>query len=127
MWNDFKSVAHIYPFVDDRVISVKQENFDWDNDGKIVVVSRYKQGIKVPISNEDDWKSSEFLIDQQEKNSSLDFQFHKAQDALVKNNNVVVVIRNQYGEAMPFFSSPIGGVPVYIPNTSKMKLPPKKK
>ena len=55
MWNDFKSVAHIYPYIDTGIVSIKQSNFDWDNDGKILVVSRYKQGIAVPISNEDNW------------------------------------------------------------------------
>ena len=35
-----------------------KRNFDWDNDGHILVVSRYKQGIMVPISNEDEWVES---------------------------------------------------------------------
>ena len=45
MWNDFKSVAHIYPYIDTGIVFIKQSNFDWDNDGKILVVSRYRQGI----------------------------------------------------------------------------------
>jgi hypothetical protein len=126
MWNDFKSVAHIYPLVDTGVIFIKQSNFDWDNDGKILVVSRYKQGIVVPISNEDDWASSKIPIEPAEVNSSLDFQFHKRQGALVKNNNVVVTLENQRGDALPFYSSPIGGVPVYQPKTSITKITPKK-
>jgi hypothetical protein len=126
MWNDFKSVAHIYPLVDTGVIFIKQSNFDWDNDGKILVVSRYKQGIVVPISNEDDWASSKIPIEPAEVNSSLDFQFHKRQGDLVKNNNVVVTLENQRGDALPFYSSPIGGVPVYQPKTSITKITPKK-
>ena len=113
MWNDFRSVAHIYPYVDTGIVSIKQSNFDWDNDGKILVVSRYKQGIEVPISNEDNWKESTIPIEPAEENSSLDFQFHKRQGELVKNNNVVITLENQRGDAMKFFSSPIGGVPVY--------------
>ncbi len=93
MWNDFKSVAHIYPFVDTGIVSIKQRNFDWDNDGNILVVSRYKQGIPVPISNQDDWKESTIPIEPPEINSSLDFQFHKKQGDLVKNNNVVVTLQ----------------------------------
>ncbi|MBO7523736.1 MAG: hypothetical protein J6T30_07790, partial [Bacteroidales bacterium] len=54
-------------------------------------------------------------IEQEEIGSSLDFQFHKKQDAVVKNNNVVVTLQSQRGDALPFFSSPIGGVPVYQP------------
>ncbi len=126
MWNDFKSVAHIYPYVDTGVVFIKQSNFDWDNDGEILVVSRYKQGIEVPISNEDNWVSSNIPIEPAEINSSLDFQFHKRQGELVKNNNVVITLKNQRGDGIKFYSSPIGGVPVYIPKTNITKIPPKK-
>ncbi|HLN55084.1 MAG TPA: hypothetical protein VK207_03770 [Bacteroidales bacterium] len=126
MWNDFKSVAHIYPYIDTGIIRVKQYNFDWDNDGKIMVVSRHKQGYNVAVSGEDNDAQSDILIDPSEVNSSLDFQFHKRQGELVKNNNVVITTKNQRDETMPFYSSPIGGVPVYVPNTTYMKIPPKK-
>ena len=126
MWNDFKSVAHIYPFVDTGIVFIRQSNFDWDNDGKILVVSRYKQGVEVPISNENVWESSNIPIEPAEVNSSLDFQFHKRQGDLVKNNNVVVTLKNQRGDALKFYSSPIGGVPVYIPKTNITKIAPKK-
>lgn len=116
MWNDFKSVAHIYPYIDTGIVSIKQRNFDWDTDGKILVVSRYKQGIGVPISNEDDWVEHVIPVEPQEVGSSFDFQFHKRQGELVKNNNVVVTLENQRGDALKFFSSPIGGVPVYQPS-----------
>jgi hypothetical protein len=126
MWNDFKSVAHIYPYIDTGIISVKQSNFDWDDDGKILVVSRYKQGVPVPVSNEDNWTNSVIPVEPDEVNSSLDFQFHKRQGELVKNNNVVITTKNQRDEAMPFYSSPIGGVPVYVPKTRIVKITPKK-
>jgi hypothetical protein len=113
MWNDFKSVAHIYPYIDTGIIFIKQSNFDWDSDGKILVVSRYRQGIETDISTEDNWIFKQIPIEPEEINSSLDFQFHKRQGDLVKNNNVVVTLENQRGDALKFFSSPIGGVPVY--------------
>ena len=116
MWNDFKSVAHIYPYIDTGIVSIKQRNFDWDDDGAIIVVSRYKQGISVPISGQDNWVESVISIEPQEVGSSLDFQFHKKQEKLVKNNNVVISLQNQRGDALKFFSSPIGGVPVYQPS-----------
>lgn len=122
MWNNTKSIAHIYPYVDTGVVSIKQRNFDWDDDGVMLVVSTYKQGISMPISNEDDWKESKIPIEQAEIGKSLDFQFHKKQDYLVKNNNVVVTIENQRGDALPFYSSPIGGVPVYQPRFSYRKI-----
>lgn len=117
MWNDFKSVSHIYPYVDQGVAKIRIRNFDWDNDGQILVVSRYKLGTPIKqISSEADWKQESIVVEPEEVNSSMDFQFHKAQDALVKNNNVVVTIQNEYtNEALRFFSSPIGGVPKYQP------------
>lgn len=124
MWNNFKSVAHIYPYVDTGVVYIRQRNFDWDDDGNILVVSRYKQGIEIPISGEDNWQESRIPIEDQEVNSSLDFQFHKRQGELVRNNNVVITLESQRGDALPFFSSPIGGVPVYQP---KVKITPVKR
>ena len=125
MWNNLNSVAHIYPYVDTGVIFIRQRNFDWDDDGNILVVSRYKQGIPVPISNEDNWVESRIPIEPAEVGKSLDFQFHKKQNALVRNNNVVVALENQRGDALQFFSSPIGGVPVYQPATVIRKIPKK--
>jgi len=125
MWNDFRSVAHIYPYVDTGVVYIRQRNFDWDNDGNILVVSRYKQGINVPISGEDHWTESRIAIEPAEVGSSLDFQFHKRQGELVKNNNVVITLENQRGDALQFFSSPIGGVPVYQTSIQVRKITPK--
>jgi len=115
MWNDTKSIAHIYPYVDTGIVSIKQRNFDWDDDGAILVVSTYKQGVPLPVSNEDDEKISVIPVEQAEIRKSLDFQFHKKKEYLVRNNNVVVSLENQRGDALQFFSSPIGGVPVYQP------------
>lgn len=126
MWNEFKSVAHIYPYIDTGIVFIKQTNFDWDIDGEILVVSRYKQGIETEISGEDNWVSKTIPIEPAEVNSSLDFQFHKKQDELVKNNNVVIKLENQRGDALKFYSSPIGGVPVYRPITKYYQIPKKK-
>jgi len=126
MWNDFKSVSHIYPYVDSGIVSIRQSNFDWDNDGKIVVASRYKRGVEVQVSGDDNWVTSTVPIEPAEINSSLDFQFHKRQDELVRNNNVVIRLQNQRGDALRFYSSPIGGVPVYNPRTSITRIPPQK-
>lgn len=118
MWNDMENIAHIYPYVDTSCIFVKQINFDWDDDGYIRVVSVVRKGQLQAISNEDDWAESKIKIYDEELNSSLDFQFIKKQTALVRNNNVVISVENQYGELLPFFTIPIGGVPVYKPSIS---------
>jgi len=113
MWDDPKEVSHIYPFVDDRAISVKLSNFDWDSDGFIRTVSVARKGQLSKVSSEDNWVEDEFKIFDDEKNTSLDIQFIKRSNPPVKNNNVVVSVRNQYGELLPFFVIPIGGVPKY--------------
>jgi hypothetical protein len=112
MHNDYEEVAHIYPYVEEGTISVKISNFDWDYDGNIVVISVARQGREVKISGEDGWADDELRVQDEEIDSSFDFRFVKSRP-LVKNNNVVVNVRNQRGETMPFYTIPIGGVPKY--------------
>jgi hypothetical protein len=113
MWDDPSQVSHIYPYVDDRTITVKLSNFDWDADGFIRTVSVVRRGQMSPISNDDNWIADEFKILEEEKNTSLDIQFIKKKSPPVKNNNVVINVRNQYNELLPFYVIPIGGVPKY--------------
>lgn len=113
MYDNPTEVSHIYPYVDDRTISVKLSNFDWDSDGFIRTVSVARKGQLSKVSAEDNWLDDEFTIFDEEKNTSLDIQFIKRKTPPVKNNNVVVNVRNQYGELLPFYVIPIGGVPKY--------------
>jgi hypothetical protein len=113
--DDQKHVCQIYPFVDDRTISIQISNFDWDNDGIIRIFSVAKNGILCDVSGEDNWVIREFPIVAEEKNSTVEIQFIKNQTVEVRNNNVVVIVRNQYGISLPFYVIPIGGVPVYSP------------
>jgi len=110
-----KHVCQIYPFVDDKTISVEISNFDWDNDGIIRIFSIAKNGILCDVSGEDHWTVRQFPIVAEEKNSTIEIQFIKNQSIQIRNNNVVVAIRNQYGISLPFYVIPIGGVPVYNP------------
>ncbi|NBC83378.1 MAG: hypothetical protein GVY19_08340 [Bacteroidetes bacterium] len=121
MHNDPNEVSHIYPYVDDRTLTIKLSNFDWDNDGFIRTVSVARQGQMSKVSGEDSWVEDEFKIMDEEKNTSLDIQFIKRKNPPVKNNNVVVNVRNQYGELLPFFTIPIGGVPKYKYNIGVKK------
>lgn len=115
MHNDNDEVSHIYPYIDENTVTVKITNFDWDDDGDIIVVSRERQGQRVPVSGEDNWAEDEIKVIEEEKKSSYDFQFakKKGKPTPIRNNNVVVNVRNQYGEALRFYTSPIGGVPKY--------------
>ena len=110
-----KQVCQIYPFADDKTISVEVRNFDWDNDGTIRVFSVAKNGIASRISSENKWVTEIYPVVEEEKNSSLEIQFIKSQTSVIKNNNVVVTVRNQYGVSLPFYVIPIGGIPVYTP------------
>jgi hypothetical protein len=112
MYNNVEEVSHIYPFVEEGTISVRISDFDWDNDGSIVVISVVRQGREVKVSGEDHWVEDELRVLDDEIGTSFDFRFVKARP-LIRNNNVVVNVRNQRGDAMPFYTIPIGGVPKY--------------
>lgn len=106
-------VSHIYPYLDDRVISLELCLFDWDDDGVVRIISPEKLRPPFGVSGDDVWICHKIPLDPTERNTSIDIQFHKRKDAMVRNNNVVVYVRNQYGELLPFFVIPIGGVPKY--------------
>lgn len=104
------AICHLYPYINEDVVSIQQFNFDWDDDGIIKIVSYEKKGEWVEMSNEADWKSSTHQIQPTERNSSLDIQFTKTQEKAKSNNNVCFSFKNQYGEFMRFYTIPIGGV-----------------
>ena len=118
-------VCQIYPYIDDKVTSVKIINYDWDEDGYIRVISVAKGGELCKISDDSQWATTEIPIVKEERNNSLEIQFVKNKVKLVRNNNVVVIVQNQYGISLPFYVIPIGGVPVYKP-ALKMKTVGKK-
>jgi len=109
--DDPNQVAHIYPYIDNEVISVKQSNFDWDFDGYIRIISKVKKGELVKASGDKVWASGIHNITKNEHNSSLDIQFIKDKKIPKKNNNVVFYVTNQYGKFLPFYTVPIGGIP----------------
>lgn len=108
---DMTSVYHIYPFIPPNVIRCEIGVFDYDNAGIVRVVSVAKKGDMSGSSTEGTWSQIKFEIDKEELNTSLDVQFINKK--AVKNNNVAVTIKNQFGELLPFYSIPIGGVPKY--------------
>lgn len=105
-----RGVSHIYPFVDKSVISVTQYNFDYDRDGDILLYSVAKNRHPGAISNDKEWAKSKHAVADAEKNTTLDIQFQKAKEG---ENAVSFYITNQYDEAIPFFTIPIGGPPRY--------------
>lgn len=113
LYDTAEQVSHIYPFIDKTVLSIKQSNFDWDSDGMIRVISVSKNGIPMKVSGDDEWTTSTLKVDEEERSTSWDIQMIKSKAKPKKNNNVVFYLENQYGELMPFYSVPIGGVPKY--------------
>ncbi|MBD3638015.1 MAG: hypothetical protein HUJ25_11725 [Crocinitomicaceae bacterium] len=116
MHDDPKEVSHVYPYIDDRVVSVKQGNFDWDFDGELKIITNTRFAIPLKKSGDGNWMKSEHKVLTKEKESTFDVQFHKNKTKPAKNNNVSFFITNQYGETLPFYTIPIGGVPK--PSTS---------
>lgn len=113
MHDDPNEVSHIYPYIDDRVVALKQTNFDWDGDGVIRIISVAKNGELMERSGDNNWAESRHMILEEEKNTSIDIQMIKDKSGRIKSNNVVIYLENQFGELMPFYSVPIGGVPKY--------------
>ncbi len=111
--NDPSEISHIYPYIDEETIYVEVANFDWDYDGIIRIVSVARQGQLLDVSGDDYWVRDRFAILPEERGTSLDLQFHKQASPVIRNNNVVVTVRNQYDQALPFYVIPIGGVPQY--------------
>lgn len=111
--SDKNQVSHVYPYIDNQVVSLMQYNFDWDNDGDIKVFSVATMASKLKVSGDKEWAISEYKILEEERGTSLDIQFSSVLGNNVNNNNVVFYITNQYGEFLPFFTVPIGGVPVF--------------
>jgi hypothetical protein len=103
-------MAHLYPFIDKNVKSIKQHNFDFDKDGYIRMTSVSKKSQEMETSGDGEWSSSIKNISQSEINTSIDLHFIKASDWA---NDMTFYITNQYNQAIPFFSTPIGGVPRY--------------
>jgi hypothetical protein len=102
--------AHLYPFIGKNVVSIKQNNFDFDNDGNIRLTSVSKKSQEMSISGDGEWKSSIKKIDEAELNTTVDLHFIKMSN---KPNDMTFYVTNQYNEVIPFFSAPIGGVPKY--------------
>ncbi len=104
------SVAHLYPYMDSKSIAIKQSNFDFDTDGEIRLYSAVKNCHPMAKSTNGQWASSKHQISERERNACIDIQIHKKNLGI---NNLTFFITNQYDEAMPFFTIPIGGVPKY--------------
>ena len=105
-----KTTVHLYPFVNDKVVSIKQNNFDADNAATLNVFSIAKNGQPGTMSGDGEWTSSVFPVTPKEHGLSLDFRLTSTKPA---PNDMVFYVTDQYDTAMPFFAIPLGGPPRY--------------
>ncbi|MEX2234578.1 MAG: hypothetical protein WD824_20600 [Cyclobacteriaceae bacterium] len=105
-----QTLAHIYPFIEKSVISVTQHNFDFDNDGEIMIYTVTKNREKAKGSGDNVWASSVHEITEKERNLTMDVQIQKIGSL---ENTMTVYITNEYNEPVPFYALPIGGPPKY--------------
>jgi hypothetical protein len=107
--NSGNQVSHLYPYIDQNTISIKQHNFDFDGDAYIKLVSMTIPGVKVNTSKDAVWAMSLHPMKEKDKKSCLDIQIVKTGSK--NNNNAVFYITNQRGKYMQFHSIPIGAIP----------------
>ena len=105
-----KTTVHLYPFVNDRVVSIKQSNFDADNAPMLNVFSIAKNGQSATMSGNGEWASSVLPIANKEHGLSLDLRLTSTKTA---PNDMVFYVTDQYDTALPFFAIPLGGRPRY--------------
>lgn len=105
-----KTTVHLYPFVNDKVVSIKQSNFDVDDAATLNVFSIAKNGQPGATSGDGVWTSSVLPISPKEHGLSLDFRLTSTKPA---PNDLVFYATDQYETAMPFFAIPLGGPPRY--------------
>lgn len=104
------AVTHLYPFVNEHVVSIRQSNFDADDDLSIRLYSVAKNGHDAAASGDSRWVSSTHAISPKEHGLSLDLQLTSRSRA---SNDLVFYVTDQYDTALPFFAIPLGGPPKY--------------
>jgi len=107
--NTSKQISHLYPYIDQSTISIKQFNFDFDNDAYVKLIAMSHPGLRVATSNDAVWASSLHPMHEKDKKTCLDILIVKT--GTKSKNNVVFYIVNQLDKYMQFHSIPIGAIP----------------
>jgi len=105
-----RAAAHFYPFIKENVVKVQLNIYDMDDDGGVWLNSVTKRNFKQNRSGNDAWATTDQKIMPPEHNTSIDYRISGITQP---ENDMVIFFTNQYNEAIPFFSNPIGGVPRY--------------
>ena len=104
-------IAFSRPLTDVALRFSANSRLELSSEGAVKIISVAKKGEVVTAAGDGLWNISQHKILPSEANTSLDIQFIKKKT--VNNNNMVVYITDQYGELLPFYASPIGGVPKF--------------
>lgn len=108
--NQNGAITHLYPYVNDQVVSIRQFNFDMDTDATLTLFSVAKNGQAATVSGDNMWSNSVFPIVKAEQGLSLDLRL-KSRSRV--SNDLVFYVTDQYDTALPFFAVPLGGPPRY--------------
>ena len=84
MWNDTKSIAHIYPYVDTGIVSIKQEILTGMTTGRFWLFQLINREFRFRYPMKMTGRISTIPVEQAEIGKSLDFQFHKKQELSCK-------------------------------------------
>ncbi len=106
------NLAHLYPYIEENVVSINIYNFDFDDGSDINIISNVKKKEFSKASGDNVWITTTHSIAEQEKKTVLDVQFVKNKKLAVKNNNVTLYVTNQFGDYLKLYTVPIGGAPV---------------
>jgi len=107
--NESQQISHLYPYIDQNTISVKQFNFDFDNDAYIKLIAMSQPGLRLATSADGVWGNSLHPMKKQDQKTCLDLLIVKM--GTQSNNNVVFYIVNQRDQFLQFHSIPIGAIP----------------
>lgn len=102
--NDKTEVSHLYPFIDDDVVSITMHTFDFDSNVNVSIFSTKKFAVQGRVSGNGTWSKTVFPIEDNERGACIDVRISNQ----VNNNNGVVYMTNQYGHHVPFMAVPIG-------------------
>ena len=65
--DNINDVAHLYPYIEQNVFSIRMSNFDFDSDGDVNIVSMVKKGELSKASGDNVWVDTQHKIDEKEK------------------------------------------------------------
>lgn len=69
--DNINDIAHLYPYIEQNVFSIRMSNFDFDSDGEVNIVSMVKKGELSKASGDNVWVDTEHRIVDQEKRLHL--------------------------------------------------------